>query len=468
MKRTGSVVVVVAALVVWLVVGCTPSARKDRLPEVALPAMFSFDGESDYPDRWWVRLGDDKLSELVERALRENPSLAAVRARLQQAQAAALRARAGLLPSASASVGYRRSEGNGAYTIPQPSVNVAAFDAEGRLTYTLDLWRRAVDEQRSAGLAAFAAAEDVRAAAVLLSSSVGKAWYGLIEGEIRLGWLGKRVSAMRKLVAYSERAYRDGRLSFSVLLARRSALRSTEEALSEAKAGLLVMKHRLAVLCGDATLEVKVSKNIDFPSLPPLPRVGIPVDVLNARPDVRAAGLRVFSAAAAVGAARAARLPVFGVGFSVSSSAGKVSDLLDGWERVLLSSISQVLFDGGARRAEVDRAKALLSEAAARYREVLLKSLQEVEDLVAKENSLRERLELIGKRLEYARHSLVLARRAFEGGRLGFDDYLRTLLDYYALEDAHAACKGELLVTRIDLVCAVCTGRFGIVPGGNR
>ncbi|MFN0187047.1 MAG: RND transporter, partial [Aquabacterium sp.] len=73
-------------------------APLDRLTpaQVGLPAA----GAAELPDRWWQALGDPALDDLVAHALRHQPSLVALQARLLQAQAEVAGAAADAVPQA--------------------------------------------------------------------------------------------------------------------------------------------------------------------------------------------------------------------------------------------------------------------------------------------------------------------------------------------------------------------------------
>src|SRR5690606_16171898 len=98
------------------------------------------------------------------------------------------------------------------------------------------------------------------------------------------------------------------------------------------------------------------------PDLPALPGTGVPADLLERRPDVRAARLVVEAADHRVAAAVADRLPSLRLGGSVGAQGAQLEDLLARPLWSLLAAAVAPLLDGGRRAAEVDRARAAVME----------------------------------------------------------------------------------------------------------
>jgi NodT family efflux transporter outer membrane factor (OMF) lipoprotein len=119
-------------------------------------------------------------------------------------------------------------------------------------------------------------------------------------------------------------------------------------------------------------------------ALPPTP-VGLPAQVVERRPDIAAAERRVAAANAQIGVAKAAYFP----NLTLNASGGYQGPGFGPWfltpGRVwaLGAALAGTLFDGGARGAQVEQARASFDAAAASYRQTVLGGFQEVEDNLA-------------------------------------------------------------------------------------
>jgi len=121
----------------------------------------------------------------------------------------------------------------------------------------------------------------------------------------------------------------------------------------------------------------------------------LPSTVLLQRPDVVRAEERLRAANANIGAARAAFFP----SIQLSSSVGHVSSSLDhlfggatgGWS--FLPQLTLPLFDGGARRADLDLAKARKDTAVADYEAIVQRAFRDVADALGARDALAVRVQ---------------------------------------------------------------------------
>ena len=111
----------------------------------------------------------------------------------------------------------------------------------------------------------------------------------------------------------------------------------------------------------------------------------------------------------------------------------------------LLLKLSQPLFDGGRRKAEVARSHAALAESVAAYQESVLRAFQEVEDALSGNRTTSIRIE----------HLMEQERATRATQRLALDRYLRGLSDYLPVLTAHVFhfnTQSQLLTARRQLL----------------
>jgi multidrug efflux system outer membrane protein len=218
--------------------------------------------------------------------------------------------------------------------------------------------------------------------------------------------------------------------------ARRGPLR---ESLAEARAALAVLSGQAAGFAADSPAPTAIPvHDADGPD------IGLPRDLLRARPDVRAAEAALIRATADIGVAEAALYPSLSLpGTLTLSSAGLGSaGVVTTMVGTLAASLDLPLFDAGARRAELSAAEARAREALVTYRAALLDAVAEVETALGALDAARGRVDDLGEAVTASEAAVAQSRDLYAQGLVGFLDVLeaeRTVLDNrQALLDARA------------------------------
>jgi outer membrane protein, multidrug efflux system len=186
-----------------------------------------------------------------------------------------------------------------------------------------------------------------------------------------------------------------------------------------------------------------------------VPATGIPAQMLEMRPDIRSAMLRLQSADWEVAAARADRLPNISLTARATYQSDELSLLFDNWLLNLAGNLTAPLLDGRSRSAEVERQRAVVAEKLAAYRGLVLNAIREVEDALVGEAKLREHIAELQIQLEAARNALNEARSRY---RSGLNDYLPVLTQIFSVQNLERTLiqrKADLLVARVDLYRAL-------------
>lgn len=451
-------------LLPFLLSSCT-AARLTAPP--LLPASFSASGEAGLQARWWQAFNDPILDRLIDRALAGNFTLRGAWARLDQAGALARKAGAGLTPSLNGEVEAeagqrRREEGSGADSGSDSlSLGLAA-------SYEVDLWGRVRSARDAADLDLRASREDLETAAQTLAAGVAAAWYELVEQRGQLEILERQFAALKQSHDLLSLRFRNGQTGLAELLRQQQALEQNRGEKAQGEARERLLSHRLAILLGLPPTETVAERVIVLAGLPPLPATGVPADLLQRRPDLKSAWLKVQAADARTAAALADRFPRLGLSARLDTENGSGMRLFDNWFTGLAASLTAPLLDGGLRQAEVQRTGAAAEEALASYRQAALTALGEVEDALARE----ERQEVFLRHLLRQQQAAdLLAERLRDRYLLGGLDYLQALdarLSSQALERSRLAARHQLLANRIDLHRALAGGFAPPAPAPDK
>ncbi len=451
--------VLVPAMVVWAA-GCYPAAREPS-PVISLPGAFSSGGAEDTPAAWWQAFADPPLDGLIETALGGNLDLRAAWDRLRQARAVVDGSRAGLLPSLTGT-------GSGGRAVTSPDRGDRVYATEYSLglsaSYELDLWGRVRSGYDAATFDAAARAEDVRAAAISLGGRVAATWYLIVELRRQLDLLGRQAETNRALVDLVTLKFRKGDGSATDVLQQRQVLENTRGRKEQTAARLDVAAHALAVLLGREPVAYAPPTDGGFPDMPGLPRTGIPAERLRARPDVRAAELRVRAADRRTAAAIADKYPRIMLSADGRTTAERIRDLLDNWMADVVAALSAPLFDAGLREAEVTRSRAAAAELLHRYSGVLLSALAEVENALAEESRRRVYLRSLERQLRLSDESMTQIRKNYMKGTTEYIRFLTALQSHQQLESTVIRARRELVDARIALYRSLGCGRRPAAP----
>jgi len=427
----------------------------DVRPPVALPAAFSSAGSAALPDRWWTAFGDPKLDALVAEAIAGNFSLRVAWDRLDQARAVADTAEAPLWPTLDGTAGASRA----VQRTPVLGRNYATDLSLGLLAgYEVDLWGRIRSAVDAARLDVDASASDLRAAAITLAAEVTRTWVTLIEQQAQLRILEEQLATNEQYLDVITLRFRRGQVSAADVLQQRQLVESTRGEEWLVQSAIAVLENRLAVLLGRAPGAMEMAAPEALPALPPAPATGVPADWVRRRPDVAAAERRVQAADRRVAAAIADQFPRLGLTVAAETGAEQVRDLFDNWLASMAANLTAPLFDGGRRAAEVRRTRAVVSERLNTYGQVVLESLEEVEDALAQETQQAAYVASLTRQLELAKDATDRVRDQYTLTGQDFVRYLTTLLSYQRLQRTTLLAERQLVEFRIDLYRALAGG----------
>ena len=163
-----------------------------------------------------------------------------------------------------------------------------------------------------------------------------------------------------------------------------------------------------------------------LPLLAELP-AGLPSELLQRRPDIRAAEHRLIAANANIGAARAAFFPNIRLTAAAGSASSEIGGLFDAgsgsWS--FMPQISLPIFHAGKLRANLDYAQIQKDIRVAEYEQSIQRAFREVADGLAARSTFGQQLEA---QQDLVRNTQEYVSLADERYQAGVDNYL-VLLD---------------------------------------
>ena len=435
--------------------GCSyRQVNRDFANRTLLPLSES--GETQIPDRWWQAFEDAGLNHQVERALGNNLDLSVALQRLRAARAVARREASDLFPDLDGIFGSDTTFGPGP---DQTRINWG-LDA----SYQVDLWGQIQSRVDAERFRAQATQSDYFVVALSLAAEVTRTWFSLVEAHAQLELLDEQLETNRNGLKAQEFRYGEGdERGAADVLRQRQLVQATLEQVVVVEARIEILEHQLAVLTGELPQSATYYPGADLPELPPLPYVGLPSELLMRRPDVRADYLAFLAADQDLAAAVSAQYPRLNIGSSLINSAASSDNLFRDWFLSIGSQLVAPLFDGGQRRAEVDRTSAVACQRFNEYGQTMLIAFQEVEDNLALEKYQIKRLERLGEQVELAKQATKVLYDRILNGQGSFLDYLTTIQSQQRLQRDIISARLDLTLIRVGLYLAI-AGDFDTNP----
>jgi len=371
------------------------------------------------PDKgaWWKVYNDEDLNALEDKVAGANQNLKAALARYDEARAVAAQARAGYFPTVTANASATREH------LSKTTVEVAEvkqyndFLAGVDFSYELDVWGKVRNAVKSSESLAKATAADMAVMDLGLHAELAMDYFALRTDDASQTILDETVVAYEKALALTNERHKGGITPEVDVDQAEAQFEHAKTMAADMHLKRAQLEHAIAVLVGEVpssfSIEVKNTATVTPPVVP-----GLPSSLLEARPDIAAAGLRVEAANADIGVARAAFYPDFtfdmtaGYESAVLSQLAKAPSLF--WS--IGPSVAEPLFDGGKISALLDRAHAAYDESVANYRQTVLTAFQEVEDNLVALRELEQEDKTENVSAEAANRALMQAKNRYEGG----------------------------------------------------
>jgi NodT family efflux transporter outer membrane factor (OMF) lipoprotein len=263
--------------------------------------------------------------------------------------------------------------------------------------------------------------------------------------------LNTQLENNKKVLELTELRFSKSSATALDVLQQRDTVARIRTLLPPERATEQTLQHELAVLLGQPPRSDLGLSTSSFPILPDLPATGLPIELLQRRPDLRAASQRLQAAEWNVASARADRLPSLRLSGSIGYSADDYGNLLDNSVNQIAADLLGPLFEGGARKAEVARTRAVVEEQLAGYHQLVLGAIQEVEDALVNEREQTALVEALTERLETA---AITSEESMARYRKGLNNFLPVLAAQTAEQETERAlvqAQYQRLAARVQL-----------------
>jgi multidrug efflux system outer membrane protein len=327
--------------------------------------------------------------------------------------------------TATAAVVDRRTQ-----TIPgfsEGPVDISSYQAGFDAYWELDLFGRV----RSAVTAAAATADgldlSLDAVRVRIVADVARNYFELRGLQQRLAVVERSLANVRDTLRLTTVRHEGGIGEAQDVASARARVAAVEAAIPPLRAQIVARTHRLAVLAGERP--GSLAQPLDprpYPALRTRLALGEAGDLLQRRPDVRAAERRLAAAAAREGVAAADLYPRVTLSGFLGLLAGRGTTFgsADSRAWAVTPALSWAAFDLGSARARLRGAEAASAEALAEFEQVVLLALEEAQNSLVAYQEQQRRLVQLAEQARDAARAADIARLRY---REGVSDFLALL-----------------------------------------
>jgi NodT family efflux transporter outer membrane factor (OMF) lipoprotein len=430
-------------------------------PDAVLPASFlaqpavkepASGGVSPDLWQWWSTLHDPQLNALIVRAMENNLDLKIALDRLQQARLQLVVIGSAAIPEVNGGVGggvgsgtdetkgraaqaLRAGDNSGAL---KSITQIGGLDAE----WEIDIFGKIARRVEAQVYTAEALKEARDWVYVVIAADVARLYFDLRARQERLAILNRDIESARKVLDLAQTRLDRGLTNeLDVLLAKRQVA-TLEADVEPLKALIAANGYAIAVLVGEypEALARDLRRPGAVPRLPARAPVGLPVDLLRRRPDIREAERFMAAAVADIGARTADLFPSLVITAAAGAQGGPRSGsaIPITWIDSVGPSIDAPILDFGALDAKIEIADYRAHELAAAYKQTILVAVQQVDEANTAYRSYRQSLRSLDTAVEAARQATKIASERYDRGLTDFLNVLDAERQQFALEAQRA------------------------------
>jgi NodT family efflux transporter outer membrane factor (OMF) lipoprotein len=393
------------------------------------------DGQ-DIPGQWWTLFQSAQLNALIERALKNSPTLESAQAALRQAKEITAAQRGSYYPSVSGALEAQRQKASGAaFGVPGfPASYFYNLDtAQVNVSYTLDVFggtRRQVESlQAQAEYEQFA----LEASYITLTANIVTAAVNEASLRAQIAATEQISQSQQAQLGIVTRRLSAGGASRADVLQQQAVLQTTLASLPLLRSQLAQQRNQLAAFLGSLPAEyTDADFELDSLTMPLDLPVSLPSKFVEQRPDVREYSALLHAATAQVGVATANMLPQITLTGSYGQASPTVDNLFAASSNVwnVIGTLTQPIFKGGQLKHQRRAAVAAAQEAAANYRATVVVAFQNVSDTLYALNADADALAAQSLAERTAAESLTMVQAQYQSGAASYVQVLSAQQNY--------------------------------------
>lgn len=449
--------ILIIILTAFLFTGCGVYKRYSR-PEMNTSGLY---GSAETADTttiaslsWKELFADPLLQSLIEEGLQNNTDLKIARLRVEEAEASLFAAKLAYLPSLSL----------------EPQGNISSFDgSKVSKTYNLaataswevDIFGRITNAKRGAKAYHEQSKAYEQAVQTTLVATIANLYYSLLMLDEQREISQKTTESLRRNVEVLTVLKRAGQANAAHVAQAEANLLSVEASLLTFRKETNELENALSKLLGRVP-EAAQRGRLLSQNFPDQLAVGVPIQLLSNRPDVRHAEYTLAQAFYATNETRSAFYPSIVLGGSAgwTNSVGEMIINPGKWLLSAVGSLVQPVFNQGANTARLRISKAQQEQALLSFRQMLFDAGVEVNNALCQWQTARQKQELNKAQIQTLQSAVRSTQLLMQHGDTNYLEVLIAQQTLLQAELVNASDKFEEIQGVINLYHALGGGQF--------
>lgn len=444
-----------------LLSGCMLGPDYER-PAVEVPAAYRFaDAEARDPANlaWWKQFGDPELERLIGIALTENTDVVIAAARVEEFYGRYGAQRGQLFPQigTDAQGGRQRSSRIGAPPIPEPLSNYSDFySIDLGVSFEIDLWGRLRRASEAARADLLATEENRRTVILSVVATVAGAYVNLLSLDRQLEVSRNTLKVRGDSLDIFRQRFEGGTISELELQQVSSEYQIARATIPALERQIAQQENSLSVLLGRNPGPIAnrgTLSQLQVPAVPP----GLPSELLERRPDIRAAEQQLIAANARIGVAKAAFFPSISLTGLIGFASTDLSELFSSPARTWSygGALTQPLFTGGTLLGRLMVSEAQQKQALYGYQRSIQAAFAEVENSLVDQAKTREQIDAQSRQVGALSRYSELAWLRYDNGYTSYIEVLDAERSLFQAQLQLTQAQGQLHFAMINLYKAM-------------
>lgn len=402
---------------------------------------------------WREMFRDAKLQALIEDGLANNVDMQATILRVEEAKAMLTAARLSFLPSINFAP-------QGTITKMENSGYVKAYSTPVVARWEVDLFGKLLNASRSQKSAYLQSSYMRQAVRSQLIGGIANGYFTLLMLDEQVAITSKTVDIYKENVRVMEAMKLAGMTTEAAVTQMRAAYHQVSASLISLESNVRSVENSISVLLHRAPGKIERSSLADQ-SMPEDIMVGVPLQLLENRPDVKIAEMNLAAAYYNTNSARAAFYP----GLSITANGGWTNGsgvAVSNPGQFLfqaLASLAQPIFNNSKLIANLKVSKAEEKIAKMNYQQAILEAGKEVSDALHEYDAMSERLEHDRQQIEQLERAVKYTSALFQSAQASYLEILSSQQNLLSAQLAEVADNVQRMQALVSLYSAIGGGR---------